>query len=81
MHLSRVLIANRGEIAVRLIKTCKRLGITAIAISTADDADAMHVRLADEAYPLDGDGSQSYLDDANIIKICEAHDVQAVLPG
>ena len=81
MKLSRVLIANRGEIAVRLIRTCKKLGITAIVVSTADDGDALHVRLADETYALDGEGARGYLDVENIIRICTAHAVQAVLPG
>lgn len=81
MHLQRVLIANRGEIAVRLIRSCKSLGITSIAIYTEEDAAALHVRNADEAYALEGAGSRGYLDADNIIRICKGHNVQAVIPG
>lgn len=81
MHLRRVLIANRGEIAVRLIKSCKSLGITSIAIYTEEDAAALHVRNADEAYALEGIGSRGYLNADNIVQICKERKVQAVIPG
>lgn len=81
MLLSRVLIANRGEIAVRLITACQKLGITAVAIYVLEDADSPHVRLADEAYELDQPGSRGYLDGDNIVNICKDHDIQGVLPG
>ncbi|KAK4940224.1 hypothetical protein LTR10_019653 [Elasticomyces elasticus] len=80
-HLRRVLIANRGEIAVRLISTCKKLGISALTIYVDDDADSAHVRSADKAFLLEGHGSRGYLNIDEIVQICREHHVQGVLPG
>jgi acetyl/propionyl-CoA carboxylase alpha subunit len=81
MFLRRILVANRGEIAVRLLRTCKKLGIESIAIYVEEDATALHVREANEAYLLEGSVTRGYLDAASIIRICKERDVQAVLPG
>lgn len=60
--LERILIANRGEIAVRCINACKKLSITATTIFTAADAASLHVRLADKSVLLEGEGPQAYTD-------------------
>ncbi|KAI0838476.1 AHS2-domain-containing protein [Hypoxylon sp. FL0890] len=79
--LRRVLVANRGEIAVRCIRACKQLSITTIAIFTAADAGSLHVRLADSSVLLEGEGPRAYTNVDAILDICEKQGVQAVFPG
>lgn len=79
--LKTLLIANRGEIAVRLIRTAKKLRIKTIAIYTAADAASLHVSDADEAVLLSGPDSKAYLDGEQIISIAKAHDVNVIIPG
>ncbi len=79
---SKILIANRGEIACRVIRTCRRLGIATVAVYSSADADAQHVRLADEAWPIGGpQPSESYLRGDAILEVARKTGAQAIHPG
>ena len=79
---SKVLIANRGAIAVRVIKTLKKMGISSVAIYAEADAHAPHVTMADEAWPLgEGAAAQTYLDQNKIFNVLQKSGAQAVHPG
>lgn len=78
----KILIANRGEIAVRVIRACRELGIQSVAIYSEADREALHVELADEAYCVGPTASkQSYLHIANIISVATAVGAEAIHPG
>ena len=78
----RLLIANRGDIAVRIARTCHELGITAIAVYSTADRNALHVRLADEAYPVGAaEASDSYLNVAHLLAAAHEAGADAVHPG
>lgn len=78
----KILIANRGEIACRVIRTCRRLGIATVAVYSQADADAQHVRLADEAWPIGGPRpTESYLRGDAILEVALKSGAQAIHPG
>lgn len=80
--ISKVLIANRGEIALRILRACREMGIKSVAVHSTADRDLKHVRLADESICIGPPSStESYLDMARIISAAEVADVDAIHPG
>lgn len=80
--ISKILIANRGEIALRVLRACKELGIQTVAVHSTADANAMHVRLADESVCIGPPPSRdSYLNIHQIVAACEITGADAVHPG
>ncbi|GLO70795.1 acetyl-CoA carboxylase biotin carboxylase subunit [Phaeobacter inhibens] len=78
----KILIANRGEIALRVIRACREMGIQSVAVHSTADADAMHVRMADESVCIGPpSGTHSYLSIPAIISACEITGAQAIHPG
>jgi len=79
---TKILIANRGEIAVRIIRACKEMGVRTVAVYSEPDIHSLHVRLADEAICIGkATATQSYLNIPSIISAAEIADVEAIHPG
>ncbi len=82
MSLGKVLIANRGEIALRILRSCRELGIATVAVYSTTDRNALHVQLADEAVCVgDSPSNKSYLNVPNIIAAATSRGVDAIHPG
>lgn len=82
MSFNKILIANRGEIAVRIIRACKEMGIKTVAVHSTADADSLHVQYADEAICIGpSNKSESYLSLSNIISAADTTEVDAIHPG
>jgi len=81
MKISRILIANRGEISIRIARAAADLGIKTVAVYSADDSKSLHVLASDEAFALNGKGVTAYLDMEQIIDIAKANECDAIHPG
>ena len=81
MTVTKLLIANRGEIAVRIARAAADLGLPTVAVHSEDDARSLHLRVADEARALPGRGAAAYLNGRAIIEIAEAAGCDAIHPG
>jgi len=79
--IKKLLIANRGEIAIRVARTAAEMGIATVAVHSEDDAQSLHTRLADTAVAIKGAGAAAYLDAAAIIDAARESDCDAVHPG
>ena len=81
VQIHKILIANRAEIAVRVIRACRDLHIKSVAVFTEPDRECLHVKIADEAYRIGTDAIRGYLDVGRIIEIAKACGADAIHPG
>src|SRR5580658_5606661 len=77
----KLLIANRGEIAIRIARTAAEMGVATVAVFSEDDALSLHVKAADAAIPLSGTGPAAYLDGARICAAASEAGCEAIHPG
>ena len=82
MKIERVLVANRGEIAVRILKACQEMGLSTVAVYSEADVNSPHIKFADEAVCIgEAPSAKSYLNIPAIISAAEITDVEAIHPG
>ena len=81
MSVTRLLIANRGEIAIRVARAAAEVGLPTVAVYSEDDARSLHTRRADEARALRGTGAAAYLDVAQLVALASASGCDAIHPG
>ena len=81
MSLTALLIANRGEIAIRITRAAADMGLRTVAVHSEDDALSLHTRIADEVHALPGSGTKAYLDQEAIISVALASGCDAIHPG
>src|SRR5579883_464669 len=81
MRISSLVIANRGEIAIRIARAASELDLRTVTVFSEDDARSLHIRKADEAHPLRGRGPAAYLDGEQLIAVARAARCDAVHPG
>ena len=81
MPIQRLLIANRGEIAIRIARAAADLGISTVAVFSEDDEQSLHTRVADESFGLSGIGAGAYLDAEAILAMAEKNGCDSIHPG
>ena len=81
MRIQTLLIANRGEVAVRIARAAAELGIRTVAVFSEDDVQSLHIRRVDEAHPLWRKGAAAYLDVEQLLAVARAANCDAVHPG
>ena len=79
--MKKILIANRGEIAIRIARTCRDLGLKTVGIYSEDDVNSLHLSKVDEAHKIDDKGAKAYLNIKEIINIASDCNVDAIHPG
>ncbi|MBW2092166.1 MAG: hypothetical protein JRI34_08600, partial [Deltaproteobacteria bacterium] len=77
----RILVANRGEIAVRIMRAAAELGVHTVAVFSEDDVNSLHIRKANEAHPLSGKGVTAYLDVEQILAVAKDKHCDSIHPG
>src|SRR5882757_7693627 len=81
MKITKLLIANRGEIAIRIARAASDMGLPTVAVYSEDDARSLHLRVADSTQPLPGAGAGAYLNAASVIAAAKTAGCDAIHPG